>query len=57
MKYLQKSFTVPASGSDNYDKIFGHSEPVKGGSGTYTMKAVNKDGQEIEPTTRQKNEL
>jgi hypothetical protein len=29
MKYLEKSFSVPVDGNDNYEKIFGHSGPLK----------------------------
>ena len=27
MKYLDKSFSVPVTGGDNYERIFGHSGP------------------------------
>jgi len=28
MKYLEKSFSVPVNGGDNYEKVFGHSGPL-----------------------------
>jgi hypothetical protein len=47
VKYLDKSFSVPVKGGDNYEKIFGHSGP----------KIVDKFNNPTKLSSQQKNEL
>ena len=47
MKYLEKSFSVPVEGGNNYEKIFGHSGP----------KIVDKQNNPVSLSSHQKNEL
>jgi hypothetical protein len=47
VKYLEKSFTVPIGGGDNYEKVFGHSGP----------KVVDKQNNPTNLTSYQKNSL
>lgn len=50
MKYLEKNFSVPVNGNDNYEKIFGHSGPKK-------TQIVDAQNNPTNLTSYQKNSL